>query len=170
MAQTCFFTVESKNKKSIFNFLNFFESVTGDTIKSRIQKKRSKKQKYKKITLLKSPHVHKSAQTQFESRVYKKEILIVLFCAFDFLILTKKLLNYSFYDIKITINFFFKGCNQKPNFLSLTDLHFNHIKSYSNNLTYKGNNSYFWYVKTFKTYHFFSTLRTAGVVSKFKFK
>jgi ribosomal protein S10 len=163
MSQICLFTVESKNKKSIFNFLNFFKSVTKKKIKSRIQKKRFQKQKYKKITLLKSPHVHKSAQTQFECRIYKKQMLIVLFCALDFLVLTKKLLNYSFYDIKITINFFFQ--KKKSNFLSLTDFYLNNKKSYSNNFTYD-NNSHFWYVKTFKTYHFISILRTAGVVLK----
>jgi ribosomal protein S10 len=164
MAQTCLFTIKSKNKKSIFSFLNFFESVTKKTIKSRIQKKRLQKQKYKKITLLKSPHVHKSAQTQFESRVYKKQISIVLFGALEFLVLIKKLLNSSFYDTKITINFLFKERKQKLNFLSLTDFYFNHIKIYSNSLIDKRNYSYFWHVKTFKTYHFFSTLRTAGVI------
>jgi ribosomal protein S10 len=164
MAQTCLFTIKSKNKKSIFNFLNFFKSVMKKKIKSRIQKKRLQKQKYKKITLLKSPHVHKSAQTQFECRIYKKQISIVLFGGLAFLILIKKLLHCSFYDIKITINFFFKERKQKPNFLSLTDFYFNNKKSYSNNFINKVNSSYFWHVNIFKTYHFISTLRTTGVV------
>jgi ribosomal protein S10 len=166
MAQTCLFSIESKNKKSIFNFLNFFKSVAQKKFKSQIQKKRLYKQKYKKITLLKSPHVHKSAQTQFECRIYKKQISIALFSALDFLILIKKLLNYSFYDIKMSVNFYFKGYKQRPGFLSLTDFYFNCNKSYSNVITGKGNKSYFWYVKKFKSYHYISILRTAGVVLK----
>jgi ribosomal protein S10 len=163
MAQTCLFTIKSKNKKSIFNFLSFFKSVTKKKIKSRIQKKRLQKKKYKKITLLKSPHVHKSAQTQFECRIYKNQISIVLLNTFDFLILIKKLLNCSFYDIKITVNFFLKERKQKPVFLNLTSFYLNHRKNYSNNLISKSN---FWHVKKFKTYWFMSTLRTAGVVLK----
>jgi ribosomal protein S10 len=163
MTQTCLFTIKSKNKKSIFNFLSFFKSVNKKKIKSRIQKKTLKKKRSKKITLLKSPHVHKSAQTQFECRIYKNQISIVLLDTFDFLIIIKKLLNCSFYDIKITINFFFKERKQRPAFLNLTDFYFNHRKSYSNNPIKKSN---FWHVKKFKTYWFFSVLRTAGVVLK----
>ena len=166
MAQTCLFTVKSKNKKSIFNFLNFFKSVLTKKIKSRIQKKRFQKQQYKRITLLKSPHVHKSAQTQFESRIYKKQILIALFGRPNFFILIKKLLNYSFYDIKITINFLFEKPKQKPALLSLADFYFSHNTSYSNNFTCKDNKSYFWHVRKFKTYHFLSVLRTVGVILK----
>jgi ribosomal protein S10 len=161
MAQTFLFTIKSKNKKSILRFLSFFKSVIIKKIKSRIQKKRLQKKKYKKITLLKSPHVHKSAQTQFECRIYKNQMSLVLLDAFDFFILIKRLLNYSFYDIKVTINFFFKERKQKPAFLSLSDFFFNHKKNYSNNFTYKSN---FWHVKKFKTYWFISALQTTGVV------
>jgi ribosomal protein S10 len=165
MTQTCLFTVKSKNKKSIFNFFSFFKSVTEKKIKSLIKKKRVKKQKYKRITLLKSPHVHKSAQTQFECRIYKKQMSITLFNALSFLIPIKQLLNYSFYDIKITINFFFKGCKQKLAFLSLTDFNFDCIKSYSNSHTPR-DTSNLWHVRKFKTYHFISVLRATGVVLK----
>jgi ribosomal protein S10 len=165
MTQTCLFTIKSKNKKSIFNFLSFLKSVAKKKIKSGIKKKRVQKQKHKKITLLKSPHVHKSAQTQFECRIYKTQTLIILFNALNFLMPIKRLLNYSFYDIKITVNFFFKGCKQKLAFLSLTDFYFDYKKSYSNNFTPK-NSNYLWHVRKFKTYHFISVLRTTGVVLK----
>jgi ribosomal protein S10 len=158
--------MKSKNKKSIYNFLNFFKSVTKKKTKSRIQKKRLQKKKYKRITLLKSPHVHKSAQTQFESRIYKKQILIVLFGTSDFLIMAKSLLNWSFYDIKITINFFFKGRRQKLYFLSLADFYFKQKKNYSNNFIYQSNRGPLWHVKKFKTYQFISLLRVAGAVLK----
>jgi ribosomal protein S10 len=163
MAQTCLFTIESKNKKSIFNFLSFFKRLTEKKTKSRIKKKRLQKKRYTKITLLKSPHVHKSAQTQFEFRIYKTQVSIILLTAFDFLLAIKKLLGFSFYDLKITINFFFKERKQRPGFLSLTDFHINNSKSYSNNFR---NKSYFWHVRKFKTYWFISALRTAGAVFK----
>jgi ribosomal protein S10 len=166
MSQTCLFIIKSKNKKSIFNFLKFFKGVTKKVIKSRLQKKRLQEKRYKRITLLKSPHVHKSAQTQFESRIYKKQIVITLLGALNFLIVIKKLLNYSFYDLKITINFFLKGRKQKPAFLSLTDFYFNHKKKYSNNFIGKNNQVFLWHVRKFKTYQFVNLLQTAGVVLK----
>jgi ribosomal protein S10 len=169
MTQACLFTIKSKNKKSMFNFLSFFKDVSKQKMKSRIQKKRLQKKNYKRITLLKSPHVHKSAQTQFECRIYKTEISIALSNTVNFLILMKKLLNRSFYDIKITLNFFFKGeGKQKPVLISLTDFYFNHRKKYSNNLIANDDYGNLWHVKKFKTYQFASMLRTAGAALRVK--
>jgi ribosomal protein S10 len=167
MTQTCLFTIKSKNKKSMSDFLSFFKSITEQKMKGRIHKTKLQRKSYKKITLLKSPHVHKSAQTQFECRIYKTEMSIALFNTLNFLMLTKKLLNCSFYDIRITINFFLKKeYEQKSAFISLTDIYFNHKTKYSNNLIAKDNNSYFWHVRKFKTYQLVSALRTTGAAAR----
>lgn len=63
----------------------------------------SKQEKRKFVTVLKSPHVNKTAQEQFEYRLYSKHFLIYSFKPFTFFLLLKKLKNLSFpgLDLKV---------------------------------------------------------------------
>ena len=72
-----FFTINlySKNLNSINKFLNFFGNKT---IKKKLKinfftSRYQKPVKKKILTILKSPHVNKKAQEQFEYRIYKKK-------------------------------------------------------------------------------------------------
>ena len=70
--------IYSKNKLSITNYLKF--------IKKRFNKKKlktknimfvfKKKIKTTVFTVLKSPHVNKTAQTQFENKLYRTQLTI----------------------------------------------------------------------------------------------
>ena len=70
------------------------------------------KHKRKKfITILKSPHVNKTAQEQFEYRFFSKHFLIFSSKSRTFFLLLKKLKNLSFSGIKLEV----KGLFQKKN-------------------------------------------------------
>ena len=60
-----------------------------------LQKIFSKKKKIKKFAILKSPHIYKSAQEQFEYRIYSKKILINSFKPSIFLLVLKKIKSYK---------------------------------------------------------------------------
>ncbi len=95
-------TITSKNKNSINDFFLFFNKNTMcnfNAIKKYFQKKMEKK----KLTILKSPHVNKKAQEQFESRFFKKQFTIQITKNLKYLIFLKKL-NYDLFpdtDIKL---------------------------------------------------------------------
>ena len=68
-------TFISKNQKSLenaflifFNYFSFYGTI--------INKYSQKRIKTKVITLLKSPHINKSAQEQFESNIFSKQLVI----------------------------------------------------------------------------------------------
>ena len=68
-------TITSRNKNSTNDFFLFFNENTvykSNVIKKYFQKKIEKK----RLTILKSPHVNKKAQEQFESRLFKKQFTI----------------------------------------------------------------------------------------------
>jgi len=58
----------------------------------------------KKLTILKSPHVNKIAQEQFETKIYIRKIEIQAYNLSSFLIFIKKTINYLFPSIKINLN------------------------------------------------------------------
>lgn len=93
----------SKNKKSLNNFLKFLEH---DLKIQQIQKSTKyirRKTTKKRITVLKSPHVNKSAQEQFEYRVYSLGISFYSSRVKKNLVLLKKVKNQLFPDIKIKV-------------------------------------------------------------------
>jgi ribosomal protein S10 len=101
MRQYCLL-VKSKNEKSLEKFVDFFIKQMKTKFNSApvvINVQTSKKI----VTLLKSPHVNKTAQEHFESRTFTKKILIdCSYSAKDFFLL-KKLLNGLFQDILICV-------------------------------------------------------------------
>lgn len=94
--------VTSKNKNSINNFFLFCNKTIPFNLNV-IQKNFQKKTKKKKLTILKSPHVNKKAQEQFESRVFKKQFTIQITKTFKYLVFLKKLNTSLFPDIKIEL-------------------------------------------------------------------
>jgi ribosomal protein S10 len=67
------------------------------------------KQKLKFFTILKSPHLNKTAQEQIEYRKFSKQIVIFSLQIFKFLILLKKIKNNIFPDVEIQIKFIIKN-------------------------------------------------------------
>ena len=96
--------ISSKNEKSLKNFLSFFfnHSKTKFNI---IQKLITTHNNRKVITLLKSPHVNKTAQEQFETRVFMKQLLTKSSYSEKNLTFLKKILNKLFQDISINLEF-----------------------------------------------------------------
>lgn len=95
MLYSLLITIKCKNKKSIFYFslvlIKFFKNIL-------IRYNKSLKN-VSRFTLLKSPHVHKSAQHEFKQQIYKKQLLFILFSNTT-LIFFKKLFFYFFQDIR----------------------------------------------------------------------
>lgn len=96
--------ISSKNQDSLNKFIYVFFKNT--YLNFNIIKRSFKKKKRKIVlTLLKSPHVNKKAQEQFETRFFSKEFKIQVFQNFKFLIFLKKLKKHLFPDIKTKIKF-----------------------------------------------------------------
>lgn len=93
--------ITSKNKNSINNFIALFNKNKFDII----QKYSQKKNKKKRLTILKSPHVNKKAQEQFENKILKKQLTIQITKSYKYLIFLKKL-NYNLFpDINIKVQY-----------------------------------------------------------------
>lgn len=95
-------TLHSKNKQSLNEFLKYnSKAQNSQTIHNLLKNKKSKK----KISILKSPHVNKTAQEQFEYTNYSVKISFYSWEIKKHLILLKKIKNQVFPDIKMKINF-----------------------------------------------------------------
>ena len=106
----------AKNKKTISNFLKFFKQ-SQNKIKNfpiTLNFKRRKKRK-NIITILKSPHVNKKAQTQFQQTTYATRGKYFSWEKKKSAICLKKLKNNLFPDLKIKIekSFRFKSDLEK---------------------------------------------------------
>ena len=102
--QQYYLKITSKNEKSLKYFLYFFYKH----IKTKfniIQKPISAQNKRKIVTLLKSPHVNKTAQEHFEVRIFSKHILLESVYLKKNLIFLKKILNKLFQDISLRLEF-----------------------------------------------------------------
>lgn len=144
--------VSSKDKKLLENFSHFLSKIETT---SNFLKSFSKKKARKFVTILKSPHVNKTAQEQFEFRFYSKEFIVNSFKPLTFFLILKKINNLSFFGIDLKINGLFKE-NKKQLLTAVnpdnTDL--NIIKNYGliqkKNLKQKAFN----YKKFSKSFHF----------------
>ena len=95
-------TIASKTKKTLDDFLKF---LNNPRVNFFIIKKNFKNKKTKKVfTILKSPHVYKTAQEQFQSNFFSKKITIHSNLTL-FLIFIKKIKNDLFPDLKTKIKF-----------------------------------------------------------------
>nr|AEP20743.1 ribosomal protein S10 [Kryptoperidinium foliaceum endosymbiont] len=94
------FKVSSKDRRTLEKFLSFLQRLTTS---STILKHFSKQKKRKVVTILKSPHVNKTAQEQFEFRFYNKEFLVNSTQPFTFFLIIKKTKNLSFPGLKLEV-------------------------------------------------------------------
>jgi ribosomal protein S10 len=94
--------ISSKNEKSLKKFLTFFFKHL-KTKFNIIQKSVIAHNHKKIITLLKSPHVNKTAQEHFESRIFSKQILLKSYSIDKNLIFLKKIINRLFQDIAVSL-------------------------------------------------------------------
>ena len=143
-------TIKSKNKKShviMYNCLNNFFIFQKKIVLKKI--------KTSKITLLKSPHIHKKAQQHFEQKLHKTTIIFVI-NSFTIFLLLKKLIDNIFLDnyinykyvynnVKTFYAFLFWFLNFKTHFyilqrlfvilkLSILKINFNRLKIFTNYL------------------------------------
>ena len=103
MANTAVIKIYSKDKKSLEQFKTFLKNITKKWKSFTFNIKNNKK-KRKRITVLKSPHVNKKAQTQFQSIIHSANIKCFSFDLKKNYIILKKIKNHLFPDIKIKIN------------------------------------------------------------------
>ena len=59
--------------------------------------------KIKRLSLLKSPHINKTSQEQFENRVFKKQFIVKTTKDFKYLVFLKKLNSQLFPDVNIKL-------------------------------------------------------------------
>ena len=92
--------VSCKDKQVLKKFTSFFRKIESLSV---FIKPFPKHEKRKFITILKSPHVNKTAQEQFEYRFFSKHFLVFSFRPSVFFLLLKKLKNFSFSGIKLEV-------------------------------------------------------------------
>merc|ERR1712078_546586 len=97
--------VSCKDKRILKKFVNFFTKLKSFPI---FIKPFPKREKRKFVTVLKSPHVNKTAQEQFEYRFFFKDFLVFSSKPSIFLLFLKKLKNFSFSGIKIEVQGLFE--------------------------------------------------------------
>jgi ribosomal protein S10 len=122
--------IESKNQISVKKFLKFFKEKSNKNFKL-LQKIFYKKGKKKFISILKSPHVNKSAQEQFEIIISSAQIKVETSKPLKFLIMLKKMKMNIFPDINIKLSLNFN--KKKENLLKqkLFDINNFYIKKLS---------------------------------------
>lgn len=89
--------IKSKNNKSIFYLLNIFDKF----IKNKKVMVKSKVLKIKRFSVLKSPHVNKTAQEQFSINSFSICIQIASSDILKFLIFLKNIQNNFCFDVFI---------------------------------------------------------------------
>jgi ribosomal protein S10 len=97
--------VSCKDKRILKKFINFLTKLKSLPISI---KPFSKHEKRKFVTVLKSPHVNKTAQEQFEYRFFSKDFLVFSFKPLIFFLLLKRLKNFSFSGIKLEVQGLFE--------------------------------------------------------------
>lgn len=157
--------VKSKNLKSLYyisDFICFFIKK----FKTFVFNKQNNQFNKKNFSILKSPHVHKTAQEQFKQVSYKKNYLVLCLNSTKFkIIFTLKKLVTNFYDINLNFNLFLFKLKFYSNFLGLNNFYFILAnKNYSNNFYNKNFN--FYYLKKFKIFNFIKLLNFLGIFLK----
>lgn len=112
------FKVSSKDNYVLEKFLRFLQKLEISPV---VLKYFSKQNKRKFITILKSPHVNKTAQEQFEFRYYSKEFLISSPKPFTFFLIIKKIKNLSFPSLKLQVKGLFNSDKRSEKFLKLAN-------------------------------------------------
>lgn len=97
----------SKNRNSLTNFLKFFYRLEKNKLlntQSFIVQSQKKNKRFF-FSVLKSPHVNKKSQDQFEWLVYKKNLKVKVLKLAQFLTICKQINAQVFHDIDFKIKF-----------------------------------------------------------------
>ena len=113
-----YFKVSSKDNKILKKFLRFLLKLNISPV---VIKHIPKQQKRKFVTILKSPHINKTAQEQFEFRYYSKEFVINSVKPLTFFLIIKKLKNLSFSGLKLEVKGLFNFEKKNKSFLNQLD-------------------------------------------------
>jgi ribosomal protein S10 len=113
-------SIYSKNSVSLTNFLKFFYklSMNKGLGLSAFTSQCSVKRKKVFFSVLKSPHVNKTSQEQFEYKLFKKQIKIDVFQINKLLVILKLLKAKLFSDVKIELKFSFHQNSFRKPFLN----------------------------------------------------
>ncbi len=109
----------SKNKKTLNHFLNFFKNSEKQNFRI-TEKLLKKKKKKKKISILKSPHVNKTAQKHFQYVYFCMSLSFKTHELQKNISFLKKIKNQLFPDLKIVL----KGTHKKREPISLKKITF----------------------------------------------
>lgn len=101
MKQYCL-KITSKNEKSLKSFLELFSKYS-KTQFNVLSRSTAKKKSKKFFSLLKSPHVNKTAQEQFEFRTFSVQVHITTSDPAKNLMFLKKLTKELFHDISVNL-------------------------------------------------------------------
>jgi ribosomal protein S10 len=102
MTNTKLVKLYSKDKNSLRRFIKLLYKINRKWKNLTFISKNIKKRK-KKITILKSPHVNKTAQTQYQTIIYGATLKYAPLVVKKSYILLKKIRNHLFPDVKIKI-------------------------------------------------------------------
>ena len=120
--------VSSKDKKVLENFGQLLVKLNTTSNSLKFFSKRNVR---KFITILKSPHVNKTAQEQFEFRFYTREFIISSFKPLTFFLILKKINNLSFSGIDLRVKGLLKEGNKKVLTATNPDnIHLNIVTNY----------------------------------------
>jgi ribosomal protein S10 len=110
--------VYSKNYNTLRNFLEFFftEKINQKLMGSVLTIKSQRPTRKKIFSILKSPHVNKTAQEQFEYRIYKKRLKCFVPKIKLFLIALKKIRFFLFSDLGFKIKLISNNRFEKKKF------------------------------------------------------
>lgn len=111
-------TASSSNEKSLKNFLELLKENFKNKQTSIIKTGRFIENK-KIVTILKSPHVNKTAQEQFEKREKIVQIFLISENFNKTILTVKKILNTIFRDIKLTVEYLTNNHSKKNNLLGV---------------------------------------------------
>lgn len=96
-----YITVSSKDKTTLKNFLIFFSVIKLPHLQ--FLKLRKKKQNTKIVTVLRSPHINKTAQEQFEFRFFNRQISFLSANPLLSLNIFKRIIKKRFPGIKLKL-------------------------------------------------------------------
>lgn len=138
----------SKEKKKLNEFLVFFSRLE---LFSLNLKQQQKQKSHKFVTVLKSPHINKTAQEQFEFKIFTRQILMFSVKPFLCLFIIKRMIKLNFPGIKIKLILTFNKKKHNKILLSILNpdnVVFNFIKNNNKKKKIKYNN----YLKMFDYY------------------
>jgi ribosomal protein S10 len=97
--------LSAKNKSSLKKFLDFITKIKDSNL---IISSFSKKKVRKFLTVLKSPHVNKTAQEQFEFRIYSHKLRVKSLQSLKLLLTLKRIKKLSFPGVNLKIKSVFE--------------------------------------------------------------